>query len=357
MKTPRFFHRRSQGLAMSLALAPLQAASWVYGAGAALHALAYAGIRQGRRLACGVVSVGSPMVGGTGKTPLAARVACLLQAEGYRVALASRGYGTARDPGVHVVSDGRSLLVSSEFSGDEPRVLAAHAPGVPVLVARDRGLAGLRAIEEFGTEILVLDDGLAHHRLCRDLEIVTLDGGMGLGNGHVLPRGPLRERLSGLSRADAVIVMDGPLPEVDQARVRAHASDVKWFEASRRISCLRSLSTRESIPVDRLAGRSVGLLCGVAYPASFDSMVRGLGASVVARRFLADHHRYEAADVEGLSDAAPLWIVTEKDAVKLDPAWLGDSEVWVLEIEIESESDFADWLSGSVRARIFSKKR
>ena len=357
MKTPGFFHRRSHGLALSWALAPLLAASWVYGAGAALHARAYKGRRWGRRLACGVVSVGSPLVGGTGKTPLAARVAGLLQAEGYRVALASRGYGASRSESVSVVSDGRRVLISPEASGDEPHILAAHAPGVPVLVAEDRGLAGLRAIQEFGTEILVLDDGLAHHRLCRDLEIVTLDGGMGLGNGHVLPRGPLRERLSGLARADAVVVTDGPLPKADQSRLRAYTSDLKWFEASRRVSCLRSLSTRESIPVDDLAGRSVGLLCGIAYPESFESTVSGLGASVISRRFLADHHRYEAPDVEGLVDAAPLWIVTEKDAVKLDPAWMGDAEVWVLEIEIDPDPDFARWLSESVRTRIFSDSR
>ena len=341
---------------MSWALAPLHAASWLYGAGASLHARAYSGGRRGRRLACGVVSVGSPMVGGTGKTPLAAHVASLLKADGYRVALASRGYGVARGEEVVVISDGRSLKAPLEASGDEPRVLAAHAPGVPVLVARDRGLAGLKAIEEFGTEILVLDDGLAHHRLCRDLEIVTFDGQMGLGNGHVLPRGPLRERLKGLARADAVIVTDGPMPEEDQARTRTHASSAQWFEALRRVSCLRSLSTGESIPVDDLAGRSVGLLCGIAYPASFESMVSKLGAQVLSRRFLPDHHRYGKADVARLSETAPLWVVTEKDAVKLDPAWLGDCEVWALEIEIDPAPGFAEWLSASVRARVPARK-
>ncbi|MEE3328220.1 MAG: tetraacyldisaccharide 4'-kinase [Myxococcota bacterium] len=357
MKTPGFFYRRSTGPALSLLLAPLQVASWGYRAGAFLHARAHAGLRRNRRLACGVVSVGSPMVGGTGKTPLAARVASLLQAEGYRVALASRGYGTTRDETVSVVSDGRSLLTSLDSSGDEPRVLAAHAPGVPVLVARDRGLAGLRAIEEFGTEILVLDDGFGHHRLARDLEVVTLDGGMGLGNGHVLPRGPLREGLAGLSRADAVVVADGPLPEVDEARLAAHASAASWFESSRRVSRLRLLSGGEPIPADHLKGREVGLLCGIAYPASFEALVASLGADIVSRRFLADHHRYRPADVENLSKAAPLWIVTEKDAVKLDPVWLQGSEVWVLEIEIDPDEGFVRWLSESVRSRIFPEGR
>ena len=196
MKAPEFFYRPSKSKAMALPLAPLRMASWAYGAGASLHARIYASGSRRRRLGCGVVSVGSPMVGGTGKTPMAARVASLLQADGYQVALASRGYGAMPEEAVTVVSDGTRVLSSPDRAGDESLVLAAHAPGVPVVVARDRGLAGLRAVADFGTEILVLDDGFGHHRLARDLEIVTFEGRMGLGNGHVLPRGPLKEGLA-----------------------------------------------------------------------------------------------------------------------------------------------------------------
>ena len=344
-------------MARSLPLAPLRLASWAYGTGAFLHAWAYARGPLRKRLSCGVVSVGSPMVGGTGKTPLAARVASSLQAEGYRVALASRGHGVKRDGEVSVVSDGRNRLTSVAVSGDEAQVLAAHASGVPVLVARDRGRAGERAIEEFGTEILVLDDGFAHHRLARDLEIVTFDGAMGLGNGYMLPRGPLREGLSALVRADAIVVMDGPLPEIDQERLVEQAPEAPWFTATRRPSRLRSLSGDDAMSLDLLSGQDVGLLCGLAYPASFEALVSSLGANVVSRHFLPDHHRYGRSDVEAIAAEVPLWIVTEKDAVKLDPAWFRDRAVCVLEIEMEPDEGFGHWLLESIRSRIFPEGR
>ena len=337
---------------MSSALVPLRIASWAYGAGASLHARIYASESRRRRLACGVVSVGSPMVGGTGKTPMAARVASLLQADGYRVALASRGYGAMPDEAVTVVSDGASVLSSADRVGDEPLVLAAHAPGIPVVVARDRGLAGLRAIADFGIDILVLDDGFGHHRLARDLEIVTFEGRMGLGNGHILPRGPLKEGLAGLSRADAVVVVDGPLPEVDQTEILSRASNSVCFRSSRRASRLWSLNTAAPSSLDSLEGKEVGLLSGVAYPTSFERLIESLGSRVVARRIFADHHRYRPVDVANLSSEASVWLATEKDAVKLKPDWVVGSDVRVLEIEMEPDAAFVRWLSESVRARV-----
>ncbi len=355
MKAPGFFYSRSTSKAAALSLAPLRIASSAYGAGASLHARIYASGSRRRRLECGVVSVGSPMVGGTGKTPMAARVASLLKADGYRVALASRGYGAAPEEAVTVVSDGTRVLSSAERAGDESLVLAAHAPGVPVVVARDRGLAGLRAIADFGTEILVLDDGFGHHRLARDLEIVTFEGRMGLGNGHILPRGPLKEGLAGLSRADAVVVIDGPLPQVDESQILSCASQSVCFGSSRRASRLWSLGTAAPLSLASLEGQEVGLLSGLAYPASFERLIASLGASVVARRVFADHHRYRPIDVANLSSAAPVWLVTEKDAVKLNPDWVAGSDVRVLEIEMEPDAEFVRWLSESVRARIPSQ--
>ncbi len=127
---------------------PLRAAAFFYGAGAALHrALHRLGIRPCRRLPCRVVSVGSLVVGGSAKTPTAAWIAARLHERGHKVALASRGYGgRAREP-VTVVSDGQRLLADAASVGDEPLVLARRAPGVPVLVGRNRGRVGLRGRE------------------------------------------------------------------------------------------------------------------------------------------------------------------------------------------------------------------
>jgi tetraacyldisaccharide 4'-kinase len=117
---------------------------------------------------------------------------------------------------VEVVSDGRFVHGTRGHAGDEPMLLAAQAPGVPVLVGRDRGLVGLRAISAFGAEVIVLDDGFQHHRLHRDVDVLTFDGGLGLGNRRVLPRGPLRERSARSRARDAIGVVDGPLPERDE---------------------------------------------------------------------------------------------------------------------------------------------
>ncbi|MAE93729.1 MAG: tetraacyldisaccharide 4'-kinase, partial [Deltaproteobacteria bacterium] len=195
-----------------VAMAALTALSWLYGAGAAAHRLAYErGWRTRRRLGCKVISVGNLVSGGAGKTPTAAWVACALRARGHRVVLASRGFGgDDRDP-VRVVSDGRHVSGRIEGAGDEALLLAALAPGVPVLVGSRRDLVGQRAVAAFDAHILVLDDGFQHHRLARDVDLVTVHGAAGFGNGRLLPRGPLRERPEVLGRAHGIGVVDGPL--------------------------------------------------------------------------------------------------------------------------------------------------
>ena len=171
---------REQSPAQAAALLPLALAAGCVAAGARLHRALYrAGVLSATRLPCRVISVGNLGVGGSGKTPTAAWLAASLQRRGHKVVLASRGYGRQGREPIVTVSDGRFIHASVEQAGDEPFVLAAHAPGVPVLVGRDRALVGLRALSAYGAEILVLDDGFQHHRLARDLDVVVCDGGAG----------------------------------------------------------------------------------------------------------------------------------------------------------------------------------
>lgn len=337
-----------------LALAPLGAASRLMAAGAWLHRASYrSGWLRPARLEAAVVSVGNLAVGGTGKTPLAAWLALELHRRGRRVTLASRGYGgvASRSGAVVVVSDGRFVHSRAEEAGDEPMLLASLAPGVPVVVARNRATAGLRAISAFGAEILVLDDGFQHHRLHRDVDIVTLDGARGLARGRVLPRGPLREGTRALRFADAVGVVDGPLSELDAALLERRAPAAFRFEASRRPAGLRSLDGAPVGPPSSLEGREVGLLSGIAQPDSFRRTVEALGARVVAERRFPDHHRYRASDVEGLRRQAQRWITTQKDAIKLLPSWLDGVEVASLEIAVSVEGGrvLVDWLESRLR--------
>jgi tetraacyldisaccharide 4'-kinase len=348
----RWLEARDESWPQRLALAPLAPVSWLYGTLACLHRAAYAqGVASRRRLASHVVSVGGLLVGGTGKTPLAAWLAAGLHRRGRKVAIASRGYGRRGDEPVSIVSDGRYVRGRAETSGDEPMLLAANAPGIPVLVGRDRGIVGLRALAAFGADVLLLDDGFQHHRLHRDVDIVSFDGAHGLGNGLVLPRGPLREPASALRRADAIAEIDGPLPEEDEARIRGLAPGARRLRARRVPKALRSLRGGDALRPEALRGAEVGLLAAVARPRSFRRTLESLGARVVASRTFRDHHAYGPGDLRGLADLTPLWVTTEKDAVKLVPSWVGRADVRVLSIDLEMEDPTAtlDWLESRLR--------
>jgi len=336
-------------VAVRLPLLPL---SWLYGAGARVHRALYrTGVLRRSTFAGHVVSVGNLVVGGTGKTPLAAWVALGLRRRGRRVAIASRGCGgRAREP-VTVVSDGRFVVSRAEEAGDEALVLAAHAPGVPVLVGRDRALAGWRAASCFGADVLVLDDGFQHHGLHRHLDLVTFDGGLGCGNRRVLPRGPLREPAGALRHADAIGVVDGPLPAADAAFIERIAPGVRQFRVRRIPVGLRPLGGGEDAPPELLKGAEVGLLAALADPAGFRRSLESLGARVVAERTFRDHHRYRERDLRGIAAQAPLWVTTEKDAVKILRPWVGRADVRVLRIEAEvAEPDLLlDWIDSRLR--------
>ena len=340
---------RHESLGRRWVMAPL---AWIYSGVARLNRKRWSsGLWRRRKLECCVISVGSPVVGGAAKTPTAAWVARALKGRGFRVALATRGYGGRRRRGVTILESEFAEEVSHHHVGDEALVLAQRTPGVPVLVARDRGRAGIRAIARWDTEILVLDDGLAHHRLARDVELVTLDASAGLGNGSVLPRGPLREPLDSISEIHAIGVVDGSLKRDDARLIANWAPNAFRYTAVRRAVAVCSLDSGDRQVPSSLAGLEVGLLSGLARPEAFEETVRGLGAHVVTRRAFPDHHRYRASDLKSLGLEASVWITTQKDAVKLRPDWFRGLDLRVLEIdlEIEDESEFLDWLVGRIR--------
>jgi len=348
---PGFFDERDPNLARRLALAPLVPLAWAYGAGAWVARRARGRLLPPpKRLSARVVSVGGLAVGGSAKTPAAAWIAARLHERGHRVALASRGYGRAGRARTLVVSDGRFVHAGAAQAGDEPLLLAALAPGVPVLVGRDRAAVGQRAIALFGIDVLVLDDGFQHHRVSRDVEIVTFDGS-GLGNGALLPRGPLREGLSALARADAVWVVDGPLSASDAERIERHAPAARWCQAHRRPTEVRPLRGGAAQAAASLAGCEVGLLSGIAQPVALRRTVLSLGARVVAERRLPDHHRYRERDLRGLGARAPIWITTEKDALKILPSWAAglDLRVLAVDLQVDGGEDFVDWLDRALR--------
>ncbi|MBK7948685.1 MAG: tetraacyldisaccharide 4'-kinase [Deltaproteobacteria bacterium] len=332
---------------------------WLYGLAARLHRACARRLRALRpRPACAVVSVGALTVGGAGKTPLAAALAAGLAARGHRVVLASRGYGGRSRAQVTRVDDRpRGARLAVEV-GDEPLVLAAHAPGVPVLVGRDRRIVGHHAVSKLGAEILVLDDGFQHHRLARDLDIVAVDAASGLGNGRVLPAGPLREPGSSLRHADWLCVVgdadavanpmtgatERSVPVRDAVSTMALRDDFRRsgrfaLAAHRQPKSVVSLDGARRLALGALAGRRVGLVCGLARPESFRRTVESLGAEVACLRAFPDHHAYVEADLRDLDPALDLWLTSEKDAVKLEPAWVGRAALFVLGIEVVIDAE------------------
>ena len=274
------------------------------------------------------------MCRGSGKTPLVGWLASELRSKGHSVAILSRGVGGRREREVNVVSDGERVLLGPADVGDEPVFLAGRARGVPVFAGRNRVALGLRAAALFGAEILIMDDGFQHHRLHRDVDLVCVDAGLGLGNGHVLPRGPLREPASALHRAAAIVWTRLPNADAALPKLRVALTEgTSCFGVEIGLRGLRQLGAGALEPPESLRGRKVGMLAAIARPDRLARELTELGAEVAARRTFADHHRYRRADLSAL-DPALLWVTTEKDAVKIPSSWSLRVKLVVLEEEV-----------------------
>jgi tetraacyldisaccharide 4'-kinase len=281
--------------------------------------------RDGRspaeRLDRPVVSVGNVTVGGTGKTPFIESLARWMVAEGRRPAILSRGYGRESRETV-LVSDGKGggPLVGPREGGDEPVLLARQVPEAVVAVARRR-IEAARAAAAFSPDVFLLDDGFQHLALARDLDIVLLDAASPFGGERYPPFGRLREPLSALGRAGA-IVFTRPRPgapsAASQERVAAWNPDAPRFTAEIRPA---GFSDERGRPADSPRGPVVAV-SGVARPESFSESLELLGIHPTETLVFADHRRYGASDVARIAAAAARHgastvVSTEKDAVKL----------------------------------------
>ena len=291
-----------------------------------------------------VISVGNMTAGGTGKTPLVEFVAKTVANSGKKVCILTRGYGRQNPERQVVVSDGQTILATPAEAGDEPYLLANNLMGLAAVISSsDRISAARDAIEGFGAECFVLDDGFQHLRLARDLNIVTVDAtnpwGSGHGAGQLLPYGRLREPLSGLSRADCVV-----LTRCDQTDnldpLRTQISDLigdrPLFE-----------STMRSVRAPKPEG-PVAAFCAVGNPESFFAQLRNNGHELVVNKAFRDHHVFTQKDVDDLvstarRSGATNLITTAKDAVKLRGLSFSlPYSVFEIEIVIKDEELFTN---------------
>lgn len=296
------------------------------------------GLARVTRLPVQVISVGNLSLGGTGKTLAVQRLVRELTAAGKRVAILSRGYGRrSREEQVALCGE-QAVASEAGRTGDEPWLLATSLPGTPVIVGKDRRRTGRRAIEEFGAEVLVLDDGFQYWRLHKDREIVLLDALQPATRDHLLPRGIFREPWSHLRRAHEVWITHAQLADslrVVQltAQVIRHAPHAIIRYTEHQPTHLRSLQG-ETASLDLLHGHRILALSGLGNPRQFELMLEKLGLSVTPCRF-PDHHRYTEADIQTIAaQLAPdmLIVTTAKDAVRL-PKDLPFA-VWVIEVEM-----------------------
>lgn len=260
------------------------------------------GLFRSVKLPIPVIIVGNITVGGNGKTPMVVWLANNLTEKGYRVGIISRGYGGSATQAMIV--DNQTPV---EECGDEPKLIVRKTNCL-MAIGRDRVAAAELVIEtaknrDKPLDFIVSDDGLQHYRLGRDVEIAIVDGVRRLGNGKLLPMGPLREPKTRLREVDLVICNGG-------------ASNFNEESLDLIPDAIERISTGEKIPLDQFKEGEVVAMAGIGYPPRFFDTLSGLGINTVKQVAFADHQPYNATQLEQLTSAGQFLLMTEKDAVK-----------------------------------------
>jgi tetraacyldisaccharide 4'-kinase len=248
-----------------------------------------------------VVSIGNIEAGGTGKTPVTMAIVVELGKRGRKVCILTRGYrGSLKGP--VLIQAGHRV----DEAGDEA-LLMARSLEIPVIKSPDRVKGALFAHVHFGCDIVVLDDGFQHRRIHRDLDIVLVS--RDVEHACLLPAGPLREPASSLKRADIILAMKGS----GHSGLKVDLKPVCLVDIQGNLTGLESL-----------AGKKALAFCAIGTPEHFFRMAEGLGVEIERRSF-RDHHRYSQGNIMEIMDLAAgkdLILTTEKDLVKIDPAWV-----------------------------------
>jgi tetraacyldisaccharide 4'-kinase len=318
---------------------PLWPLALVFRGAIALRALLYRlGVLRTRHVKVPVIVVGNLTVGGTGKTPVAAWLARQLAARGRRVGVVLRGYGGSHRGGPRVVSPADDAAIV----GDEALLHARN--GVHVVVIGAERVAAAELAAEQGAEVVVCDDGLQHARLAREYEIAVVDGARGLGNGWLLPAGPLREPAAELESVHAVVVTDR---RGQQASAKVSVRGPLQLTVRFTLGGAVNLLTGETRPLSHFAGRTpLHAVAGVGNPQAFFAALRQQGLQVHSHA-LPDHA--VAADVSGAVPPDAVVLMTAKDAVKC--AGVARPDWWWVELELEFSRAEAAMLLDSVIAR------
>lgn len=273
-----------------------------------------------------VISVGNFTTGGVGKTPVVAELAKYYVEKGERVAIVSRGYGgKLNNKYVNVISDGINLYHKADMAGDEPYWLAVNLNMCAVLTCANRYKACKHAIEKLGVTKIILDDGLQHRKLHRDLNLVLIDSEKMFGNENVLPAGPLREKPD-FNRVDKLIIMS---KNIDHTRAEKLA---KIFEKKQNVQTtvckIEPDYVYNIISGEHLEnGAEITAMSAIGQPEQFYKFLEP-DFRITQKITFDDHHQYSLKDIDNIEGNI---ITTEKDAVKL--ALLGKSNIYALKLK------------------------
>ncbi|MBC2715065.1 MAG: tetraacyldisaccharide 4'-kinase [Desulfobacteraceae bacterium] len=349
--------------------------STLYGIAVRLRAILFDhGVFQSRTLPCGVISIGNLTVGGTGKTPMTIYLAERLKEFGFKPAVISRGYkGQAENKG-GIVSDGHNILLGPDIAGDEPFMMAQRLKDIPVLVGADRFQIGMKAVEKFCPDVIIFDDAFQHRRLNRDLDIVLVDDKSLFGNRYLLPRGILREPVSGLSRGDLFVLTrcDNSNRSFDSLSEMAPGKPIfKSFHEPYMCGIFNgtdcdfpgSSELNSSQDYEFLKMSKVFVFSGIAKNEEFLRTVKALAGAVVGMIPLDDHHKYTETDYRLIVNqarkcSAEFLVTTEKDYVKVAGKIQSPMDIVVVGIRVSFKHDemkFSEFIKEKVDASVKSR--
>jgi tetraacyldisaccharide 4'-kinase len=289
-----------------------------------------------------IISVGNIVMGGSGKSPFVIRLAQMALSNGLRPAIVSRGYRGSYKAEYMVVSEGTGAppLCGPEDSGDEPHMMALRLPFAVIIVSRKRIVGAQVAAEDFNADLVILDDGLQHMRIFRDLDIAMLTG----KEDHMFPMGALREPLSSLKRAHALA---GPARIQDLPhKLRRIAETKPYFQTiTEAQGLLRGGANDDCVHASLLTNKDVCLVSGIANPHRFSNLARDLGWRVIDHRIFPDHYSWSQPELRSLvaSIDAAFIVFTEKDWVKLPQSVRGSENIFALRIMTRVKDEQGLW--------------
>lgn len=259
-----------------------------------------------------VISVGNMTTGGVGKTPVVSEIAKYLISLGQKVAIVSRGYGgRLSNRKINMISDGKSIYFDAVQAGDEPYWLAENTPDCYVFTCKDRFLASKYAVDKFGVQVILLDDGFQHRKFHRDIDIVLMDSVKGFGNENLLPAGPLREGPEALERIDKFVVVSKNFKHDTAekvARIMHKRLKLDTSVCYTEPDYVYNIKTGQRL----MEGLEVTAMSAIGQPQQFYDFLKDY--KVIKTVTFDDHHQYAPIDIVGISGSI---ITTEKDAVKL----------------------------------------